>query len=68
MGDTKYRADIGGLGGVRRADAEEFRRQSEACRQLSTTALKLEDKEFWMGLAKDWLGLAETAEKLAIRH
>jgi hypothetical protein len=67
MCDTKYGVDIGfasGLGGVWTPDAEDCRRQSEACRQLSTTALKLEDKKVWMCLAEDWLKLAETAQKL----
>jgi hypothetical protein len=66
MYDTKYGAF--GSGGVRTADAEECRRQSEACRQLSTTALKREDKKVWMGLAEDWLKLAETADKLGSRR
>ena len=71
MCGTKYGADVGFPSGwcrVQPADAEEFRRQSEACRLLSTIALKVEDKKFWMGLADDWLKLAETADKLRTRH
>jgi hypothetical protein len=71
MCDTKYGVDIGfasGLGGVWTPDAEDCRRQSEACRQLSTTAQKLEEKKIWMCLAEEWLKLAEMADKLVTTH
>jgi hypothetical protein len=48
-------------GGVETADAEEFRRQSETCLQPLRTALKLEDKTFWLSLAEDLLELTEMA-------
>jgi ribosomal protein S7 len=71
MCDTKFGADIwfaSGLGGVPTADAEDCRRQSKACRQLSTTAQKPEEKKFWMCLAKEWLKLAEMADKSVTMH
>jgi hypothetical protein len=45
------------------ADADQFRKQAEECRQLAATALKAVDKAFWLKLAEDWLKLAQEADK-----
>lgn len=45
------------------ADADQFRKQAEECRQLAGTALKAVDKAFWLRLAEDWLKLAQEADK-----
>jgi hypothetical protein len=41
------------------ADADQFRKQAEECRQLAATALKAAAKAFWLRLADDWLRLAQ---------
>jgi hypothetical protein len=41
------------------ANADEFGKQAQECRQLAATALKAVDKAFWLRLAEDWLKLAQ---------
>jgi hypothetical protein len=48
---------------VPETDAERFRQQAEECRQLAAESVSPLDREYWLGLAADWLKLAADAEK-----
>jgi hypothetical protein len=59
-----------------RRDPEKFRKQAEQCRLMASVHKQKEEKEFWLRLEKDWLKLAEAAERksrlsrmiLTVRH
>jgi len=44
-------------------DADQFRKEAEACRQQAEKAVSPLDKDMWLMLAADWLRLAEDAER-----
>jgi len=43
-------------------DANRFRSEVEECLRLAELALSKVDREAWLGLAADWIRLAEGAE------
>jgi hypothetical protein len=52
-------------------DADKFRKQAEACEERAAKTTSELDKEAWawllLGVAADWLKLAEDAEKQRVR-
>lgn len=42
---------------------ERFRSEAEQCHKLAESARNLADKEAWLGLAADWIKLAENAQE-----
>jgi hypothetical protein len=44
-------------------EAQRFRQEAEECRQLATKSVSPTDKEAWLGLAAEWLKMAEEAEQ-----
>jgi hypothetical protein len=46
---------------------EELRAQAESCRYLAQLALTTKNKQFWLRLAEEWLGLAAMADPATVR-
>ena len=44
-------------------DAEQFRKEAEECRREAERAINPLDKEFWLSLSREWIKLAQEAEK-----
>jgi hypothetical protein len=44
-------------------DADNFRRQADLCHAQAAKTVSQPDRDAWLRLAADWLGLAEDAER-----
>ena len=47
------------------SQSEEYRAKAEECRQMAERALSPLDKEAWLKLAADWLGLLTMRQRTA---
>jgi hypothetical protein len=53
--------------GANVSDADEFRKQADAAREMAAFSSKEEDKTFWLRFAEDWIKLAREADQTGKR-
>jgi hypothetical protein len=53
--------------GANVSDADEFRKQADAAREMAALSSKEEDKTFWLRFAEDWIKLAREADQTGKR-